>query len=46
MITNVDYFVIQELIERVENDEIDSDAALSKLRSYMAIQEKENNKEG
>ncbi len=44
MITEVDYFVIAELFERVENEEIDSSTALSKLKSYITIQEKENNK--
>jgi len=44
MITDVDYFVIAELFERVENEEIDSSAALAKLKSYMTIQEKENNR--
>ena len=46
MITQTDRFVILELFERLENDELDYDTAKSKLDDYIAYQKSDfkNNK--
>lgn len=38
MITQTDRFVILELFERLENDELDYDTANAKLDDYIAYQ--------
>lgn len=44
MITNTDLWVIKQLFERLENEEISSDNALERLKEYIKTATDDNKK--